>query len=105
MNVKTFGEIIKTERISRQLPLRVVANYIDLDQSTLSKIERNERRAPRNLIVPLSKILDLNLNKLMTSYLSDKIADEIFNENDCITILKEAKIKILNNIYLEENGK
>ena len=40
---KTFGEIIREGREHEGLPLRKVAAFIDIDPSTLSKIERGER--------------------------------------------------------------
>lgn len=41
----TFGEVIKKLREDNGLPLRKVAAHLDIDPSTLGKIERNERSA------------------------------------------------------------
>ena len=37
---KSFGELIRELRENEGLPLRKVAAFIDIDASTLSKIER-----------------------------------------------------------------
>jgi DNA (cytosine-5)-methyltransferase 1 len=40
----TFGEYIKQKRIDLGFPLRKVASHIDIDPSTLGKIEKDERQ-------------------------------------------------------------
>ena len=42
MDSITFGELIKNQRTKKQLPLREIASAIELDQSLLSKIERDK---------------------------------------------------------------
>ena len=42
---ETFGEYIKKAREIIKLPLRKVAAHLDIDTSTLSKVERGERPA------------------------------------------------------------
>ena len=39
----TFGEYIKQRRGELGFPLRKVASHIDIDPSTLGKIEKDER--------------------------------------------------------------
>lgn len=55
--MKSFGEYIRKIREERDLPLRKVAAALDIDTSILSKIERNERTATKEMIPILSKIL------------------------------------------------
>lgn len=94
MNIYTFGETIRNARKSKKLPLRKVAAILDIDQSTLSKIERGDRLAPRNLILPISEVLDLEYKELLTNYLSDRIAYSILKEENCKTILSFAERKV-----------
>ena len=47
---KSFGELIREYREIAGLPLRKVAAHIDIDPSTLSKIERGERSAHKEMI-------------------------------------------------------
>lgn len=56
----TFGELIKKNRREKKLALREVAAAIQLDQSLLSKIERNKIIAPDRIILPLSKCLGID---------------------------------------------
>lgn len=56
--MKSFGEYIRKIREERNLPLRKVAAALDIDTSILSKIERNERTATKEMIPVLSKILE-----------------------------------------------
>ncbi|MDR1897010.1 MAG: helix-turn-helix domain-containing protein, partial [Prevotellaceae bacterium] len=53
------GEIIKNLREEKELPLRIVAAYLDIDQAILSKIERGQRRANREQIVKLAEYFNV----------------------------------------------
>jgi transcriptional regulator with XRE-family HTH domain len=56
--MKSFGEYIRKKREEKDLPLRKVAAALDIDTSILSKIERNERTATKEMIPIISKILE-----------------------------------------------
>lgn len=77
MNSESFGEYIRKLRIKSKLSLRIVGAEIDIDQSTLSKIERNEKLAPQYIIKPLSKLYKEDYRKFQTRYLSEKIYQEV----------------------------
>ncbi len=77
MKSETFGEKIRRLRIENHLPLRTIAAEIDFDQSTLSKVERNETIAPQRIIKPLSKILKQDYRDLQIKYLSEKLFYEL----------------------------
>ena len=47
---ESFGEHIKKLRDDRKLPIRKVASVLDIDPSTLSKIERGERTANKEML-------------------------------------------------------
>jgi transcriptional regulator with XRE-family HTH domain len=91
---ETFGEVIRKLREESGLPLRKVAAYLDIDPSTLGKIERNERSANREMIERFAKIYSINSKLLLVSYLSDKIAYEIMEEDCTKDILKIAEEKV-----------
>lgn len=95
--MERFGELIKRLRIENELPLRKVAAHLDIDQSTLSKIERGERFANRQNVIGLAEIFSIDQGDLMIALLSDKIANELLFENNSSDILKAAgnKIKII----------
>jgi len=75
----TFGELIKQLRIDKELALREVAAAIELDQSQLSKVERDKMIAPQRVIPKLSKCLDIDYKELQIKYLSDKFYKEFKN--------------------------
>lgn len=77
MHSETFGELIRRLRLERKLALREVAAQIDFDQSTLSKIERNDMIAPQRIIKPLARRLQYDYQKLQIKYLSDKLFNEL----------------------------
>lgn len=90
----SFCDHIKNRRLQLNLPLRKVAAYIDLDQSTLSKIERGERNAHSKILKPLSEILNIDLKKLEHSFLAEQIISILEPSQDAIEILKVAEDKI-----------
>ncbi len=77
MSNETFGDYIKKARETMKLPLRKVAAHLDIDQSTLSKVERGERPASPDYLKPLSEILQLDLKEIQSKFITDKIAKEL----------------------------
>ena len=55
--LNSVGSQIRKLREDAQMPLRKLASLLDIDQSTLSKIERDERRANIQLLEEVAKIL------------------------------------------------
>ena len=72
-NEETFGDYIKKAREERNLPLRKVAAHIDIDTSTLSKVERGDRPCSPDYLKPLSEILQLDLKEVQSKFIADKI--------------------------------
>lgn len=95
--MEKFGQVIRKERLNKGLLLRQVAAQLEIDQAILSKIERNERKASREIIIKLADILEIDKKKLLIEYYSDKIVNEIGYEEVAIQVLKisEKKIKYL----------
>ena len=95
MNSKsTFGAAIRTMRNERNLPLRKVAAVLDIDPSTLSKIERNERSANKVMVLQLAELFEMDTDELLVSFLSDKVANELLEEENSEQVLKVAEEKI-----------
>ena len=91
---QTFGETLRKLRENGGMPLRKLAALLEIDQSTLSKIERNERRANPDLIEKLSRIFKTDKKELHICFISDKVAYELLDEESSIDILKVAEEKI-----------
>lgn len=95
MTVKeSFGEHIKRLREEHQLPLRKVASVLDLDPSTLSKIERGERTANKEMLPKLAELFSENEKELSLILFSDKVAYQLMEEENPNEILKVAEEKI-----------
>lgn len=72
-----FGNYIRKAREAKELPLRKVAAHLDIDTSTLSKVERGERPASPDYLRPLSEILQLDLKQVQSNFIADKIGKEL----------------------------
>jgi len=95
MNVyQTTGEILRENRERKGLLLRQVSAMLDIDVAILSKVERGERKASKEQIIKLAKILDLNEEELLIHYLSEKIAYELVDEEVASQTLKVAEKKV-----------
>ena len=62
-----FSERIKELRIQNQIPQRQIAAALDIDTATYCKIEKGERKAKKEQITILSKMLHVNAEHLLTS--------------------------------------
>ena len=90
----TFGEFIRNLREETNLPLRKVAAELDIDQSQLAKIERDERQPTKEIIKLIAKFFKQNEHELNITYLSDRIAYQILDEEDGLEALKVAEKKV-----------
>jgi transcriptional regulator with XRE-family HTH domain len=105
MTIKeSFGEHIRKLREENGLPLRKVAAVLDIDPSTLSKIERGERSANKEMIPLLAELFKEDIETLGLILLSDKVAYDLRDEENSNEILKvaEEKIKYLKNKSLQQ---
>ncbi|MCB0578649.1 MAG: helix-turn-helix transcriptional regulator [Phaeodactylibacter sp.] len=91
---QTFGEYIRELRVGRQMPLRKLAAILDIDQSTLSKIERNERKAVSEMIPILANTFNLDYKEVKVKFLSDNIVNYLYQEDFPLEALKAAEQKI-----------
>ena len=93
-NLESIGAKIRKLREASGMPLRKLSALLDIDQSTLSKIERNERRPNLTMIEEISKIFNVDKNELHISFYSDIVFYEIQDENSFSEILQVAEAKI-----------
>jgi transcriptional regulator with XRE-family HTH domain len=103
---ESFGEHIRALRENQQLPLRKVAAALDIDPSTLSKIERGERSANREMLPLLADLFNESEVDLGLILMSDKVAYDLMQEENPDQILKvaEEKIKYLKNKNLQQGS-
>lgn len=93
-DLESIGFKIRTLREGANMPLRKLAALLDVDQSTLSKIERDERKPNIKMIEEVSKIFSVDKNELFISFYSDLVFYEIHDEKSFLEILQVAEAKI-----------
>jgi transcriptional regulator with XRE-family HTH domain len=77
MKSESFGEYIRRLREEKKLPLREVAARLDIDISTLSKVERGNRPISMEYLKPLSEALSVNLKEIQVRYITNKVNCEL----------------------------
>ncbi|MCG6188948.1 helix-turn-helix domain-containing protein [Maribellus maritimus] len=92
MKNANFGAYIKARREQKGIPQRIVAHALNVDTSTLSKMELGERQITISMIKPLSESLDVNFKDLQIKYIAEKIMKDFSGQ----PFLNEALKKILN---------
>lgn len=92
--MERIGEKIRKLREQDGMPLRKLAALLDLDQSTLSKIERGERQANKEMIEQIAAIFKADKNELVICFYSDKLSYELKDEVLSYEILKVAEQKV-----------
>lgn len=102
--MESFGEIIKIARENKGLILRQVASAVDIDQAIISKFERGERKPSKEQVEKFADFYNLDKNQLITSWLSDQIANTVLYEENIEEVLKvaEEKAKYLKAINHEK---
>lgn len=101
---ETFGEYIHKLRSDNGLTLTKLAAALDIDQSTLSKIENGKRNIPVEILPKLSSFFSLDLKQLEHEYFSEKIAEIIYPQDEPSKLLEaaEEKAKYLRIKYLKQ---
>ncbi|WP_163377798.1 helix-turn-helix domain-containing protein [Cyclobacterium sp. SYSU L10401] len=68
-----FGQYLRTLREDKGIPQRKVAQRLDIDTSTLSKIELGERPLLLSMLAGLAEVLDVDFKELQIKYISESI--------------------------------
>jgi predicted nucleotidyltransferase/plasmid maintenance system antidote protein VapI len=89
-----LGETIRKLREDKELPLRIVAAFLDMDQAILSKIERGHRKLTREQVVKLAGYFKVKENDLLIAWLSDKVVYELEDEEVALQALQMAEEKV-----------
>lgn len=92
--MQTIGEQLKELRENKGLLLRDVAEALEVDSSFLSKIEHGIKRPTKTQIIKLGEIFKANTKELLITFLSDKVAYELKEEDQPNKIMKVAEKKI-----------
>ncbi len=90
-----FGAYLKALREEKGIPQRKVAHAVDVDTSTLSKMELGERPISISMIKPWADTLEADFKDVQIRYISRKIIKDFEGQPyllDALVIVK----KILN---------
>lgn len=94
--MNTFGEFLRYNREQLGLPLRKVAAELDIDTSILSKIERGERVATKEMLETFSKTLDIPQKTIevefIKSYILTDLSDLLYLSDGLMETLNVIKI-------------
>jgi len=77
-----FANKLKELREGKQLLQRQLASALEIDTPMYSRIERGERKAKREQVILLAKLLGTNEKELLQLWLADKVYD-VLAEEDC----------------------
>ena len=99
MSIKVFqkrildklGLYIRKLRESAELPLRKLAASLDIDQSTLSKIERGERQFTSDMIPKIANVFSIEYKELQVMFLKEKLLNNLINEKFALEAINEVQ--------------
>lgn len=75
--MNSFGEYLRNRREQLGLPLRKVASELDIDTSILSKIERSERVATKEMLPTLAKTLEIQDKEIQIEFIQSTVLSEL----------------------------
>ena len=93
-----FGERVKQLREEKGLLQRQLAASLEMDTPMFSKIERGERKAKREQVLELAKLLMVPPEELLTLWLAGKVYEMVKNEEVALKALSvtEDEVKKIN---------
>ncbi|WP_163397665.1 Fic family protein [Flavobacterium fluviatile] len=83
--------LLKNGREQKGLKTREVAQILNIDQALISKFENGIRQPTREQVLKLAELLGIDYEKIMTSWLKEKILHEIENEELALMALTAAQ--------------
>ena len=104
----TFGSFIREQRIKLEVGQRELAGKIGIAASYLNDIEKNKRKAPKQIIIKkISKVLKINLEDLndlagiSKGNVAPDIGEYIENNPEIISLIRSIKENQLNEYQIK----
>ena len=94
MQPENLGDFIRQLREQAEMPLRKLAALLDIDQSTLSKLERGERPINRQMLPIIAKTFSVDEKELVIKFMSKQVAYQLAEEKYAKDILVAAEEEI-----------
>lgn len=92
-----LGNRIKELRESQGLLQRQLSAQLEIDTPMFSKIERGERRAKREQVLKIAKLLKADEKELLALWLGDQIMEIVTDEEQALQALRMATNNIKEN--------
>lgn len=89
-----FGERIRKLREANHLLQRQVASEMEIDTPMLSKIERGDRKAKKEQVFLLAKLLKVSEEELLTLWLADQVLEIVQNEDLALKAMQVAEEEV-----------
>jgi transcriptional regulator with XRE-family HTH domain len=89
-----FKERIKQLRENNQIPQRVLAAALEVDTATYCKIEKGERKARREQVLVIAKLLKTDKNELLSLWLAEQVYSVVKDEKHIDMVLGIVKENI-----------
>jgi len=103
--VESFGETIKNLREEKDLPLRKVAAYLDIDQAVLSKFEHGTRMPRREQVIQMAQYFKTDKKKLLIKWLAQKVVYQIEDDELALEAMTVAEAQIAYKTKTERKNK
>ena len=99
-----FARMIKSARLEQGWTLASLAITMSIDSAIISKVERGLRRATRSQVGQFIAVLHLSEKDAFTAWLSDKILEELKDEQFAMEafVVAEKEVKYLRKQQVEE---
>lgn len=94
MQTENIGDYIRQLREKANMPLRKLAALLDIDQSTLSKLERGERPISRQMLPIIAKTFNVEEKELIIRFMSKQVVNQLLEEEYAKEILMAAEQEI-----------
>ena len=88
--MEKLGQELRKIRESKNILLRQVASYLEIDTAMISKIERGERNLNRNQVIRLAEYYGVSQDKFLTLWVCDKVLNSVENEPFAIKGMQKA---------------
>jgi len=89
--MEKLGLQIRILREKANMPLRKLASSLDIDQSTLSKIERGERQFTSDMIPKIASVFSIEYKELQIIFLKEKLLNDLENEKFALEAVIEVQ--------------
>ncbi|MFY0599078.1 MAG: Fic family protein [Cyclobacteriaceae bacterium] len=87
-------DTLRNARTSKNLKMREVASFLDIDQALISKFEKGDRFPTHDQLNSLASILEIEFSKLKIEWLAEKVVKVVQYETDALEVLAVAESRV-----------